>query len=61
MEWFVYLPSKILLLKGGAGRQVVGYGITELWDFNSLQKRAVLYLATVRPGQEIPAWKPQIF
>jgi hypothetical protein len=21
----------------------------------------VLYLATVRPGQEIPAWKPQIF
>jgi len=27
----------------------VGYGIIGLWDFNSLQKRAVLYLATVRP------------
>jgi hypothetical protein len=27
----------------------VGYGITGFWDFNSLQKRAVLYLATVRP------------
>ncbi len=26
----------------------MGYGITGLWDFNSLQKRAVLYLATVR-------------
>jgi len=26
----------------------VGYGITGLWDFNSLQKRAVLYLVTVR-------------
>jgi hypothetical protein len=30
-------PSKNLLLKGGAGRHVVGYGITALWDFNSLQ------------------------
>jgi hypothetical protein len=30
-------PSKILLLKGGARRHVVGYGITALRDFNTLQ------------------------
>jgi hypothetical protein len=30
-------PSKNLLLKGGAIRHVMGYEITALWDFNSLQ------------------------